>query len=305
MKTSLVVPCYNCAPTIGRALSAALAQTARIAIVCVDDGSTDETPRVLADLSAGHSNLTVIRQPNTGAPAARNRGLAEASDPYVQFLDADDEIGPDKVARQVALLETTGADFVAGSYRRLFVDGRATERIAQEEDPWRALAWTRLGITSANLFRTEAVDAVGGWTEGLKSHQEYDLMFRMLRNGARVVFDPVPDTVVYQQPTSISTAHTSNDVRMLDLIADVRKHLVVMGASPTDLAAVDDALFGVVRGLHSRSAETGRAARHRYLPTHFRPRPSAATSTLYALLYRLLGFEGAQRVSAWLKRVRS
>ncbi len=188
---------------VERAVASAFAQTHRpLEVLCVDDGSTDETRDVLARLQTQYPDLHVIEQENGGAPRARNTGLAAATGEYIQFLDADDALLPGKLERQVALAEQERADIVVGSYTRYFVDGRQTERIARPENPWEALVWTRLGITSANLFRTpRSVQAVEGWTPGLKSHQEYDLFCTgCFSSGASVAFDPVPGATYTSSP---------------------------------------------------------------------------------------------------------
>ncbi len=94
---SVIIPCYNAAAVVS-----AFAQSHRpLEVICVDDGSTDATPDVLARLQEQYPTLRVIRQANGGALRARNTGMATATGTYVQFLDADGEIVPDKIARQV------------------------------------------------------------------------------------------------------------------------------------------------------------------------------------------------------------
>ena len=161
---SVVVPCYNAEAFVGRAVASALAQTAPpLEVICVDDGSTDGTSGVLGALERARPDVVrVVRQPNGGAPAARNRGLAEARGDYVEFLDADDEIGPDKLARQIALAESERGDFVAASYRCRYPDGRSATRSVEPGNPWVRLLQKGLGITSSNLWRRSAVEAVGG-----------------------------------------------------------------------------------------------------------------------------------------------
>jgi glycosyltransferase involved in cell wall biosynthesis len=115
MRVGIVTPAWNMAPWIGGAIGSALAQThTDWRMVVVDDGSTDAT----ADVAAAFADdrLTLLRQPNAGVSAARNRGLA-ALDPSVDavlFLDADDRLAPDALARLVAGL-STAPDAVAAS----------------------------------------------------------------------------------------------------------------------------------------------------------------------------------------------
>ena len=100
---SVVVPTYN-APTLLRAtLDSVFAQTfADFEVVVIDDGSTDDTPQVLAAIT--DPRLRVVRQPNAGIGHARNRGIDESRGAYVALLDHDDVWHPDKLAEQVAFL---------------------------------------------------------------------------------------------------------------------------------------------------------------------------------------------------------
>jgi hypothetical protein len=102
---SVVVPAYNLARFVGRAIDSALAQdwpAEALEVIVVDDGSTDETPQVLA---AYGDRIRVIRQDNGGLVRAVDRGLAEVTGDYVALLDADDEWPTDRLTRHVAFLE--------------------------------------------------------------------------------------------------------------------------------------------------------------------------------------------------------
>ncbi|HNQ23714.1 MAG TPA: glycosyltransferase family A protein [Phycisphaerae bacterium] len=104
---SIVIPTYNRCGLLARAIESVRAQTfTNWEIVLVDDGSTDDTPRVAADYAARLGDrLHYVQQANAGSSAARNRGIDVARGEFVCFLDADDEFLPRKLERQVALFE--------------------------------------------------------------------------------------------------------------------------------------------------------------------------------------------------------
>jgi glycosyltransferase involved in cell wall biosynthesis len=101
MKTvSVIIPAYNHAPYLRAAIDSALAQTyAPHEVIVVDDGSTDETPQILASYG---DRIRAIRQPNGGVASARNAGIAAASGDYLAFLDSDDLWEPRKLELQMA-----------------------------------------------------------------------------------------------------------------------------------------------------------------------------------------------------------
>jgi len=122
VSVSLVIATFNHARFVGEALDSALAQTLRaVEVVVVDDGSTDDTPAVLARYDG---RILVIRQPNRGLAAARNAGLAASRGTYVTFLDADDVLMPTKLAEQVAVLERAPA--VGWTYCDVLIETMAT-----------------------------------------------------------------------------------------------------------------------------------------------------------------------------------
>jgi glycosyltransferase involved in cell wall biosynthesis len=102
-RVAAVMPCYNASRHIAEAIASVLNQTYQpIEVIVVNDGSTDDFEGAVAPF---RDRITVINQPNSGQAAARNRALAATQASYVAFLDADDRWQPEKIAKQVALLE--------------------------------------------------------------------------------------------------------------------------------------------------------------------------------------------------------
>jgi glycosyltransferase involved in cell wall biosynthesis len=108
---SILIPAYNAEPWIEQTLRSALNQTwPRTEIIVVDDGSKDATLKVARSLE--NRSLKVVSQPNAGAPAARNRALKEAQGAFIQWLDADDLLDPDKITLQMKVAAEVGNRFL-------------------------------------------------------------------------------------------------------------------------------------------------------------------------------------------------
>ena len=108
---SVVIPVYNIEAHLAQCLDSVAGQTlSDLEVICVDDGSTDASPAILAEYARRDARFRVIRQKNAGPGAARNRGMALATGEYLIFLDSDDWFEADFLARMAARAEETGAD---------------------------------------------------------------------------------------------------------------------------------------------------------------------------------------------------
>jgi len=129
---SVVIPAYNYANTLRRAVESVLSQLdGQSELIVIDDGSTDETPEVIADLIEHFpGQFRAIRQANAGLAAVRNRGIEEASGRYLVFLDADDEL----CANALSLLKQhisrhPETQFVIGGHVSVFPNGRESRKM--------------------------------------------------------------------------------------------------------------------------------------------------------------------------------
>src|ERR1039457_63102 len=119
---SILIPAYNAGRWIGSALQSALDQSwPKIEIIVVDDGSTDQTLAVAKRYES--AKVKVMRQENRGAAAARNTALREAQGDFLQYLDADDLLSPDKIQEQLILLRAN-PDYLSVSSAVYFFDGQ-------------------------------------------------------------------------------------------------------------------------------------------------------------------------------------
>ncbi len=110
-RVSVVIPVYNIEKHLRQCLDSVAGQTLQdLEIICVDDGSTDASPEILADYASRDSRFQIITQPNAGPGAARNTGMAQANGEYLIFLDSDDWFEADFLECLVKRAGETGAD---------------------------------------------------------------------------------------------------------------------------------------------------------------------------------------------------
>jgi glycosyltransferase involved in cell wall biosynthesis len=185
---SCIVPVCNGEPYLREALDSIRRQSyPNLEIVVVDDGSTDGTAAIIAELG---TSVRGIRQPNAGPPSARNRGLSEARGDFVAFLDADDVWHPEKLERQLARF---GA--------RPELDASVTQiqnfwipELSAEAERFRGhrLAQALPGYTTQTLLaRRSLFEAVGGFSTAVQHGDSTEWFLRATEHGARIELLPV------------------------------------------------------------------------------------------------------------------
>jgi glycosyltransferase involved in cell wall biosynthesis len=195
-EVSVIIPAYNSAAFISVALDSVLAQTFdRFEIIVINDGSAD-TVELEHELERYSQSVRYITQENLGAAAARNAGLRIARGELVAFLDADDSYLPTFLARQIALLRSSGADLVH-SDAYVFGDPRLAgqtfmglQGASGEATPERLLSIQTSVLTSAVVARKAPILDVGCFDESLRRGQDFDLWFRLSKAGCRFAYQP-------------------------------------------------------------------------------------------------------------------
>jgi glycosyltransferase involved in cell wall biosynthesis len=131
---SVIIPCFNQGEYISDAIQSVMAQTyIHWECIIIDDGSHDNTTSVVQQFLTD-TRIRYLRQDNQGVAAARNAGLAHAKGDFIQFLDGDDLIAPDKFRLQLGFMETNpGVDIVYG-ISRYFFHGRRHETFAVNQE---------------------------------------------------------------------------------------------------------------------------------------------------------------------------
>jgi len=187
---SVVIPVFNRAGLIEATLNSVQAQTYRpLEIVVVDDGSTDNTADVVQGWASANSDdslvVRYVRQEKQGANTARNRGITESTAPFVAFLDSDDRWLPEKLAKQLAKMQSS--EQMGGVYCGLCtldLTSGETQPVMKREYPTGDLRAEMLirdvsNPTSCWMVRKSCFDEVGNFDTSLPARQDWDMWIRL------------------------------------------------------------------------------------------------------------------------------
>ena len=186
-QVTVLLPVRDGARWLGEALQSVLAQTfGDWELVVVDDGSTDDTPRILAEFAQRDSRIRVIRQEPLGLVVALNRGLAEARGALLARLDADDVARPQRLEQQVSHFSRHPEAGLLGSWAERIDDaGRPKGLLKPETEParlGRTLMRANPFVHSSVMFRTELARRLGGYRPAFRAAEDYDLWLRLAEN---------------------------------------------------------------------------------------------------------------------------
>ena len=191
---STIIPVYNRPKMIRKSVESVLGQTYRpIEIIIVDDGSTDDTPEVLKGLKAAHpEEITIIFKENGGPGLAREAGRVKVRGEFIQYLDSDDWLLPDKFEVQVkALKEHPECGIAYGQSRFVNEDGK----VLQEPSKWTgrkidylfpALLVDRWWHTHTPLYHRTVSDEAGPWPR--QRPEDWDLESRMGALNVKLIY---------------------------------------------------------------------------------------------------------------------
>ncbi|MDB9376117.1 glycosyltransferase [Nodularia sphaerocarpa] len=232
---SVIIACFNADKWLREAIDSCLQQTySNIEIIVIDDGSTDNTLEIIKS----YENKIIWQHlPHQGGNHARNRGFDLSRGEYIQYLDADDYILPEKIERQVKFLEERKADVVYGDWRyqhhlsngsilldNIQISQSQTDVLASLLANW----WVAL---AALLYKRTAVENSGGWDETLKAAQDRDFFISVVMNKATVVYQPGCYSI-YRKYGSV-TVSSSSKTRW------VKSHYIVLDKTAKKLLEIN------------------------------------------------------------------
>ena len=229
---SVIVPCYNQGRYLSEAIDSILDQTySPIEIIVVDDGSTDNTSEVAQRYA---SLIKYVFQNNQGLSAARNTGIKNSSGEYLQFLDSDDRLEPDKIRVQADLLNQHPEIGIVYGDVRYFTDGNPDERkygFDENSQAWVINRWynpspffTKLLINNVMavncaLVRCHIFERVGFFDERLRAVEDWEFWIRCASKGIVFYFIESPESFALVRSHLLSMSRDQNrmDKAFLDM----------------------------------------------------------------------------------------
>lgn len=305
MLVSVIIPCYNVEDYVEACVDSVLAQTHQeLEIILVDNNSSDRTFSKLKKIEEAHpSKIIVATEKKKGAPAARNKGLHLSKGKWIQFLDADDLLLPQKLEHQLNQV-TDQHSFLVAKYTHRSVDGQEVEK-TPISNPFFGVFQAEFGITSANLWNRTNLIEIGGWDETLTSSQETTLMFELLKNNQNVCFDTaLSGTIIRERPSGqISQSDPTRKWKNF-LHLRVRMFQFLEKEMPDyyreNEKGLKQALFEKLR-IYAKFDLDAAVEIHKQFLSDFQPHPSQVVTSNYLRLYRIFGFKYAERIKKILR----
>jgi glycosyltransferase involved in cell wall biosynthesis len=312
---SILIPAYNAAHFLAETVESAIGQTwPNKEIIIVDDGSKDDTLAIARRFES--KNIKVVTKANEGAAATRNKALSLSQGEFIQWLDADDLLSPNKVASQMEIIEkgagrrtllsSAWGTFMYRAHRAEFVPGPLWADLSRADWLVRKMSMNQHMQTATWLVSREVTEAAGPWNTQLLGDDDGEYFCRVLLASDGVKF--VPEAKVYYRMSGYSRLSYigKSDRKMVAQLASMKLHI------------------GYVRSLED--SERSRAACVEYLQTwlpNFYPQrmdlveeaqqmarslggqlETPRFSWKYGWIQKLFGWDAAQRAQLMLPQMK-
>ncbi|NJL19684.1 MAG: glycosyltransferase [Leptolyngbyaceae cyanobacterium SM1_3_5] len=304
---SILIPCYNADRWIAQAIESALNQTyPHKEVIVVDDGSTDRSLEIIKSFG---EQIRWETGKNQGGNVARNRLLNLSTGEWIQYLDADDYLLPNKIKKQIEFL-------VQNPDTEVIYSPHITEELEQQEiihtppalanlplphDLWLLAIQWKLPQTGGLLFNKQALVDINGWREDLKHCQDYDLYVRLLMADKQFAYCSEAGAVYRWWCSGTVTRRKIAEIYRdrLGIQDAIEAHL----SSSNQLCsvrqdAINQARFEYARRIYDWDKQWAAqvAASLKQQHPSFLPSEHVAPKT-YRLAYQAVGFAGAEYVA--------
>lgn len=303
-KVSILIPCYNAERWVGQAIESALAQTwPNKEVIVVDDGSVDGSREVIKTF---HGRIRYEFRLNRGGNPCRNCLLELATGEWVQFLDADDYLLPEKISDQMEYSDS--ADVVYGPVLIKNQNSRSEKQevvmpVAESDlfEQW--IRW-QVCQTGGVLWKREALFRIGGWNENYLCCQDNEVCLRAIQHELKFYFCPKAgavyriwseDTVCRKNPCEVISTKTGLIDEMLKWLKDSNRlnsrHTEAAGQASFEMARTL-AKFSISEASRFSKAQKGKGIWNPVGP---------AAPRAYSALMKIVGFQLAEVIAKVLR----
>ncbi|MBE9179519.1 glycosyltransferase [Oculatella sp. LEGE 06141] len=310
---SILIPCYNADRWIAQAIQSALDQTyPNREVVVVDDGSSDRSLEIIKSFG---DRIRWETGANGGGNVARNRLLELSTGEWLQYLDADDYLLPDKIEKQIQFLtQNSNADVIYSPHITeelgedgVFHNAPAIANLPLPHDLWLLAIQWKLPQTGGLLICKQALIDINGWREDLKHCQDYDLYVRFLMANKRFAYCEQAGAVYRWWCSGTVTRRKIAEIYRdrLGVQNAIESHLSAIGQlTKTRSDAINQARFEYARRIYSwdkqwavQVASTIRSSNPQFEPC------SRVAPSFYRRIYKAIGFTGAEYVAEVKRKV--
>lgn len=324
MSVAVIVPAFNYGRFIAEALQSVAAQTyTEWECIVVDDGSTDDTAAVVQRFVERDGRFRYLHQQNSGVSAARNAGLRASRSSYVQFLDADDRLAPEKLRRHVDYLEQHPlTDIVYGEVtffrteepeRVLYsLQGQLSRPVMAHvhgvEEALQKLQHYNMMPVLAALLRRDVLARVGEFDERARGSEDWAFWLRCALTGCRFDFDDQAEPVAMVRTHAESLSRDTREM-LRGLIASAREFEALHADTPKPLIfdyalGVDTVLRGArVAGVRAMWSAASRAT-ETLTSIRWRIYALAMLTLPRAIALRFITMPIPERLFEWYRRLR-
>jgi glycosyltransferase involved in cell wall biosynthesis len=302
VKVSILIPCYNAEKWIAQAIQSALDQTyENKEVIVVDDGSTDGSLNIIKQFEG---KIIYESGLNKGGNVTRNRLLNLSSGEWVQYLDADDYLLPEKITNQVAELDQD-TDILFSPVVLEFNEPNSVYQevlpIPQPHDPYILLARWFLPQTGSPLWKKKSIEEAGGWKEDQPVCQEHELYLRLLMGGKKFSYCPKAESVYRQWSETTLWKKNQSFTRKHRLIIEDRleRYLVENDLMTKDRqSAINMARFETARSEWQTNPQQAKTIMSSISDRYgrFIPKGESAPAK-YRLVYFFFGFSSAEKIA--------